>query len=176
MSWTWRNPRVPLQTSPGWQAPHELVDDYAKRGVEIAKLTGALTQAEHMLNVARAQIRILNAQVLDLTGRIECQADRIEEERHDWETTKRALSGRVTELEQARVAAKGDGWADVVNAGLGEPEAADDKHRCPEALLLDGVDLHRCIRNGGHEGDHWNRGHERQWPQVEVDENCEVPW
>lgn len=66
-----------------------------------------------------------------------------------------------------------DGWADVVAAGLGVP---DTKPQCPEGLLLDEVELHRCVRDGGHEGDHWSRDHKRQWPQVEVDENCEVPW
>jgi len=257
MSWTWRRPRVPVQ--PGWHAPHDLVDDYAARGVEIATLTGMLGKTEQMLRAARAEIRDLNAYVQDLEGRIECQADRFEELRtecrlnvkrveaerdeainalgrlmasptipdlrarvvelelaeterdeaqqmlHEADTANRNLSrynevlarllnqaldahksardklatalARQTDLEQAAVAATGrqcdNGWDGVVAAGLGVPDA---KPQCPEGLLLDGVELHRCIRDGGHEGDHWNRGHQRQWPRIEANEDCEAPW
>lgn len=39
-------------------------------------------------------------------------------------------------------------------------------HQCPEGLLLGGVDLYRCVANGGHEGKHWSRGREHEWNPV----------
>lgn len=113
MSWTWRKPRVPVQ--PGWQAPHELVNDHAARGVEIARLTGALASAENMMIVAQKRFaesqRTVKSQadlILDLTARIERQADNHEEDRAEWAEVKSRLTARVSELEQLLVRADAD--------------------------------------------------------------------
>lgn len=47
--------------------------------------------------------------------------------------------------------------------GSGSP-----RPQCPEGLLIDGTDLHRCVRDGGHDGSHWSRGHEREWMGPEI--------
>ena len=134
MSWIKRpTPRAPAQPSHGWQAPHELVDDYAKRGVEIAKLNGILIQTEHNLAASRAEVRNLNAHVLDLHGRIERQADIFEEYQGHIDTMRRQRDeawARVVELEQTvlSMAAKAGlddaAWADV--AAVAGPQPATE--------------------------------------------------
>lgn len=130
MSWIWRQPRVPVQATPGWQAPHELVKDYAARGVEIAKLNGTLIRTEQMLNSSRAEVRNLNARVEDLTGRIERQADNHEADRDAWAKARSRMAARVAELEQTVVAmgvASGldAAWPDV--AAVSGPRSESQK-------------------------------------------------
>lgn len=124
VSWKWRKPRVPVEPVLGWRAPHELVDDYAARGVRIAELTGSLAAAENLLALSETRyaesqrtIREQSALIQDLSGRIERQADNHEADRADWERTKSWMAARITELEQTVVAMSAAGldtaWADV---------------------------------------------------------------
>lgn len=104
MSWTFRKPRVTVQPGHGWQAPHQLVDEYAARGVRIAELTGTLATAQHQLILAKAEIREQDARLRDLEGRIECQADNHEADRAEWAAKVRDLEGQVRDLQEATVA------------------------------------------------------------------------
>lgn len=123
MSWTWRKPRVPVQ--PGWQAPHELVNELAARGVEIARLAGALASAENLLALSETRfaesqrtVKYQAERLQDLSGRIERQADNHEADRAEWERVKSRMAARIDELEQTVVAMSAAGgldaaWLDV---------------------------------------------------------------
>lgn len=112
MSWTWRKPRVPVQPALGWQAPHELVNDHAARGVEIARLTGILgslsthidRQAESMrrgervLNAATSELAEATATIKELRGELDRKEDQIQRQanlfeqlRDQMELTKQSL-------------------------------------------------------------------------------------
>jgi hypothetical protein len=123
VSWTWRKPRVPVQ--PGWRAPHELVDDYAARGVKIAELRGSLAAADNLRALCDARfaesqrtVREQSNLIVDLTGRIGRQADNHEADRAEWERAKSRMAARIAELEQTVVALFAAGgldaaWSDV---------------------------------------------------------------
>lgn len=125
MSWTWRKPRVHVQPALGWRAPHDLVDDYAARGVRIAELTGSLASAENLLALSEQRfaesqrtVREQSALIQDLNGRVTLQADFHEADRADWERTKSWMAARISELEQAVVATAAksgmdEAWLDV---------------------------------------------------------------
>lgn len=151
-----------------------------RRGLIAAQAQVGMLRQEraHLRNALRSYGQIAQANA-EMRKQAEEDRDAALTQMHEMEAERDQAWARLTELEQPLVAASGkqgppdDGWAGVVAAGLGTP---DVKPQCPEGLLLDEVELHRCVRDGGHEGDHWSRDHKRQWPQVEVDENCEVPW
>lgn len=95
---------------PGWQAPHELVADYAARGVQIADLTGRLKAEEsahartrHELAVADELNAELRKELLRKTEQIERQADVFAEYRTEIDQLKSSLSGTCEQLRQAHV-------------------------------------------------------------------------
>lgn len=57
------------------------------------------------------------------------------------------------------------------------PDAGHEglKPQCPEGLLINCVELHRCVRDGGHEGPHWSQDRQREWPRMVLAE-VECPW
>lgn len=142
----------------------------------------ALDLATAELDEATSVAKDLHAELDRKEDQIQRQANLFEQVREqaarERESLRERMGQQITWLaaERAEALQRVAQLEQTIVAMSAAQEAPEDKHRCPEGLLVDGVELHHCIRTGGHDGNHWNRGHEREWaPLPEVD-NIEVPW
>lgn len=98
MSWTRRNPRVPMQPVPGRQDTTATLDEATG---EVRRLTRLLAISEARFTEAQHTVKEQAERLLDLNGRIECQADNHERDRAAWEAQLGQARDQIRQLEQA---------------------------------------------------------------------------